>query len=157
MYRIKTILFYSIILSLFLIQGCKSEKQKQEEIAQKIAEESCQQISEISSGIVGGIISGITGSLTDGQIDNVNSGSLGKLPDHWCDCYTYFVTKDLSENFSEKELMEIQNDNIKKLMVLERILETRKEEMSQCIMQSIAEKANDYDSFAKELDKKFKK
>jgi hypothetical protein len=140
---------------LFFFISCKSEEKKKEDLALKIAQESCEKMSKLSSDIVGGIVSGIFNSLT-GSSNGIETGSLGKIPDNWCNCYCYIVTKELYEKFTNEELEEIYEDKNMQLILLGKILSLRKEELQSCIVETTNEKINNYTDFAKKLDEKFK-
>jgi len=146
-----------LLVAISILSACGNDKRvMKEKFARKMARETCQEFSEISSGIVGGVLSGIANYLSNGNVQGLDAGALGELPANWCDCYTYFVTLDLSTKFNEKELMEINRDNIKKIMVITKIIDLRQEDMKQCIKETTNEIAKDYGKFAKELDDKFK-
>ncbi len=141
---------------LFFFSSCQNLTNSHKEIlAQRIASESCSEISQLSSGIVSGLISGLANVASSGNISSVNTGSLGEIPPYWCDCFIYYVSSDLSENFSENELIDIQQDYLKKIMVLQKIIALRQEDMKNCIAEGTEHIVNDYDKFAKDLNKKF--
>ena len=140
------------LISLFTLTNCGgNQKSKKENFARRIAKESCQDVSHFSNGVVSGIFNQLSGNN-----QGLNTGTLGELPSNWCDCYTYFVSKDLSEKYSEKELMEINRDKAKKIMAIEKILEVRGEEMKDCLMNSTLKNVRNYTEFAKQLDEKYK-
>ena len=140
------------LISLFTLTNCGgNQKSKKENFARRIAKESCQDVSHFSNGVVSGIFNQLSGNN-----QGLNTGTLGELPSNWCDCYTYFVSKDLSEKYSEKELMEINRDKAKKIMAIEKILEVRGEEMKDCLLNSTLKNVRNYTEFAKQLDEKYK-
>jgi len=112
-------------------------------------------MSKLSSGIFGGIVSGIFNSLTN-STNGIETGSFGKIPDNWCSCYCYIVTKELYGKFNNEELEEIYNDKNMQLILLGKILSLRKEELQSCIVETTNEKINNYNDFAKKIDEKFK-
>lgn len=147
-----------VLFAWLSILSCSQDRRGvKENFARRIAKENCQEISQLSKSVVGGILSGLSSYLSEGRIQNIETGSLGQLPENWCDCYTYFVALDLSDKFTEKELMEINRDNVKKVMVLTKIVELRQDDMKRCIEETTNEIAKDYGRFAKELEEKFKK
>mgnify|MGYP003575181620 CR=1 FL=1 len=151
----KFIFFFAGLLALFL--RCQNSPYTQSQIlSYQIATESCEEVSQITSGLVGGVLSGLANMAPGGLVSGLNTGSLGAVPEYWCDCFTYYAVLDLSENFTESELTEIREDKIKKFMVLQKLLENREEEIQSCIESGTQEIAEDYIQFARELDKKFK-
>ena len=107
--------------------------------------------------MVGGLVDALFSQATNGNISDINTGTLGKIPEYWCDCYTYFVVKDLTEKFSYKEVLEIKNDKTKQIMVLQKIVEVHQEDLKLCIAESTNKIFENYDDFAKDLHKKYAK
>lgn len=145
----KSILFIGII---FLF-ACKSEEKKKEDLSIKIAQETCEKMSKLSSSIIGGLLSGIFNSIT-GSNDGLETGNLGKIPDNWCNCYCEIVSKELKEKFSSNELEQIEKDKTLQIILIEKILENKKEELQTCIAQSTNTKLNSYQEFKNKLDEK---
>lgn len=124
-------------------------------LATRIGHETCDDISNITTGLVGGFVNALFNQISDSNISNISTDNLGKVPEYWCDCYTYFVVKDLSEKFTYKEIQAIKKDKTKQIMVLEKIVEVHQEDLKQCIAESTNKIFKSYDDFAKDLDKKF--
>lgn len=117
----------SIIL---LLSACSDSINPKKRIAVDITQESCQ--------FIGDII---------GDSDNL-------LPGYMCECFTYYVSKDLMENFTNAELREIKKDDIKKIMVLTKLYQTHQEEVANCIQLTTEEIVKNYADFERQLDKK---
>ena len=82
---------------------------------------------------------------------------IGAFAGNWCECYTYFVSNELAETFTEEELQEIQKDDIKKLMVLTKIFQEKADSIANCISESNNVTIKDYNNFAQKLDERYKK
>lgn len=146
----------SLLILIIFFEACgPSDEQKRVTLSKRIGHETCDDISIISSNIVGSFISELFNQGGEGNITNINTGDLGRIPEYWCDCYTYFVVSDLSEKFTYKELVEIKKDKAKQMMVLEKIVEVHQEDLEMCIVASTNKKFKNYDDFAKELDIRF--
>lgn len=155
-YLMNSASFLITVLILFVLTGCgPTEEQKKETLAKRIAHETCDDISSITTGVVGSLIDALFNQITEGNISDINTRSLGKVPEYWCDCYTYFVVKDLTEKFTFKEIQSIKKDKTKQILVLEKILEFHQADLKQCISESTNKIFKDYSAFEKELDKKY--
>ncbi len=143
-------LLYSSLLILFF-NSCVNSKKR---IAIEIAQESCQSISEITSGILEGAVGSSATQLLNNSSSHSNSETESNTSGYWCECYTYYISKDLAENFSINELREIKKDNIKKLMVLSKLFKDHQEEIKSCIATTTEEKIRNYYDFEKKLNRK---
>lgn len=144
---------YFILIIAFLC-SCTSSVNPKKKIAVEITQESCQTISEITSGIYSGIVNTSVNQLLDINTSDINTGNAGEVPGYWCECYTFYVSKDLMENFTSDELREIKSDNIKKIMVLSKIFQAHQDEIKSCIDITTAEKIKSYADFERKFNRK---
>lgn len=136
-----------ISISLTIMLSCNSSSVNPEKkVAVEIANESCSFISEITSSAIVGALGGTVDDSE--QIDFVSG--------FWCECYTYYISKDLMEKFTIKELREIKNDNIKKIMVLSEIFKDHQKDIKNCIALTTNEKIKNYADFERKLNRKLK-
>lgn len=149
---------FSILLAvaLYLVTGCGSSGNPKKKIADEITHSSCEFASEITSAFFNGAVNAALNELTDGNVNGVNTGSLGSIPGYWCECYTYYVSKDLVENFSMTELKEIRNDKFKRFLVLSKLFQAHQSEISECISTTTDLKVKDYADFERKLNRKLK-
>lgn len=147
MSNFQKLILIAISISLTIMLSCNSATVNPEKkVAIEIANESCSLISEITSSA---IVGALGGTLDDNeQIDFVSG--------FWCECYTYYISKDLMEKFTIKELREIKNDNLKKIMVLSEIFKEHQQEIKNCIELTTNEKIKNYADFERKLNKKLK-
>ena len=115
---------------MLFLSTCTDSLNPKKKMAVAITQESCQFISEII-----------------GDSDNL-------LPGYMCECFTYYVSKDLMENFTNAELREIKKDNVKKIMVLTKLYNAHQKEIGSCIQLTTEEIVKNYVDFERKLDKK---
>lgn len=139
-----------------LLYSCTPSVNSKKKIAIEITQESCKTISEISSGIYSEIVNSSVNQLLNINSSNINTGNVGGVPDSWCECYTYYVSKDLIENFTLNELRAIKRDKIKKIMVLSKLSQAHQDEIKNCIELVTAEKIKNYADFERKLNRKLK-
>lgn len=144
-----------LFVLLFVASCGPSQEQKKKAIATRIGRETCNDISNLSIGLVGGLVNSLVKELSNGNISDINTGTLGQMPESWCNCYTYYVVKDLTEKFTYKELVEIKRDKAKQMMVLQKIVEVHGEDLKQCIADSTGAIFKSYTDFENDLQKKF--
>ena len=146
---------YCLIFIISVLWCCNSPSAKPEKkIAIEIANESCSFISEITSSFVVGAISGALNELSGGNSPDVNNENINMIPGYWCECYTYYVSKDLMEKFTMKELREIKNDNLKKIIVLSKLYQKHQDEIKNCIELTTNEQIKNYADFERKLNRK---
>lgn len=149
--KLKFPIFTTIFILFF---ACSSSVNPEKKIAIEIANESCSYISEISSSFIVGAVSGALNELGGENSSASNGENVNMIPDYWCECYTYYISKDLMEKFTIAELREIKDDNIKKIMVLSKLLLAHKEEIKSCIEITTDEKIKNYADFERKLNHK---
>jgi hypothetical protein len=81
---------------------------------------------------------------------------MGSIPGYWCECYTYYISKDLAEKFTVQELREIKRSKLKTLSVLSKLLPIHKDEILNCIAFTTDEKIKNYADFERKLNRKLK-
>jgi len=146
-----------IIINFIINISCNSSITNPEKrISNEIANESCSFISEITSSFVVGAISGAVNELTNSNSNLDSDGSINLIPGYWCECYTYYISIDLMNQFTFEELREIKYDNLKKIMVLSKLLQLHKDEIKECIELTLQDKIRNYTDFERKLNRKLK-
>ena len=157
MQMLNHISFLVVLTTTFsLLTGCGSSGNPKKKIADEITHSSCEFASEITSAFFNVAVNATLNQLTDGNVNGVNTGNLGSIPGYWCECYTYYVSKDLVENFSMSELKEIRNDKFKRFLVLSKLFQAHQSEISECISTTTDLKIKNYADFERKLNRKLK-
>ncbi len=134
--------------SLFLI-SCVSEEQKKKEVVSQITNHLCDNITELLN-------------VNNGNTDNTNQQvvialiNLLNIPlEKCCSCVMVNIEEELLSKFSYNELLDIQQDNVKQLMVAKKIIENNptQEKIAKCIKDKMLGK---YEEFNNKLEDKFK-
>jgi len=144
-------------LILLLNVSCNSNVINTEKrLSINIANESCSFISEISSSIAVELLSGAINTLTEDKFVLNSDANTNLVPGYWCECYTYYISNELAVQFTIDELREIKNDNVKKIMVLSKLLQINIEEIKNCIQLTMQDKVKNYTDFERKLNRKLK-
>jgi len=148
--------FYAITI-LILFNSCNpSSNNIKKKISIGIANDSCEFISEITSAFSIGAANGLLDEISEMDIPDIQNNGANIIPGYWCECYTFYVSKDLEENFSMDELREIRKDNLKKIMTLSALFKKHQEEIKNCILSTTNEKFKTYSDFERKLKRKLK-
>ncbi len=142
------LLFISILFSLS-INSCVSEEQKKKKVLVEITNHLCDNITELLSD-------NTTNSVSSNQENIVTFIKLLNLPaEKCCSCVIDIIEMELISKFTDIELVEIQEDNVKQLMVAKKIMENNptQENIAKCIKDKMFGK---YEEFNSELEDKFK-
>lgn len=141
----------SILLSL-LLTSCVSEEERKKEVVVQITDQLCNNITEL--------LSANTTNTTN--LDNSNQDiiialvNLLNIPiEKCCTCVMDNIEEELISKFTYNELVEIQEDNVKQLMVAKKIIENNPTQVkiAKCIKNKMLGK---YEEFNNELEDKFK-
>jgi hypothetical protein len=140
--------FISILLSL-LLTSCVSEEQKKKEVVVQITNHLCDNISELLGA-------NTTNTYNSNQEVIVALIKLLHIPtEKCCKCVMDNIEEELFSKFTYDELLDIQQDNVKQLMVAKKIIENNptQEKIAKCIKDKMLGK---YEEFNNELENKFK-
>jgi hypothetical protein len=138
----------TILLNLFLT-SCVSEEQKKKEVVVQITNHLCENISELLSA-------NATNTDNSNQEIIVALVKLLHIPtEKCCTCVMVNIEEELLSKFTYDELQDIQQDNVKQLMVAKKIIENNptQEKIAKCIKDKMLGK---YEEFNNELEDKFK-
>jgi hypothetical protein len=139
----------SIFLSL-LLTSCVSEEQKKKEVVVQITNHLCENITELLSA---------NAANTENNSNQEIVTALIKLlhipTEKCCKCVMENIEEELFSKFTYDELLDIQQDNVKQLMVAKKIIENNptQEKIAKCIKDKMLGK---YEEFNNELENKFK-
>lgn len=145
--RISLILI-TIVCS-FLLVSCISEEQKKKEVVVQITNHLCDNISELLGA-------NTTNTYNSNQEVIVALIKLLHIPtEKCCKCVMDNIEEELFSKFTYDELLDIQQDNVKQLMVAKKIIENNptQEKIAKCIKDKMLGK---YEEFNNELENKFK-
>jgi hypothetical protein len=136
--------FISILLSL-LLTSCVSEEQKKKEVVVQITNHLCDNISELLGA-------NTTNTYNSNQEVIVALIKLLHIPtEKCCKCVMDNIEEELFSKFTYDELLDIQQDNVKQLMVAKKIIENNptQEKIAKCIKDKMLGK---YEEFNNELE-----
>jgi hypothetical protein len=142
------LLFISILFS-FLLTSCVSEEQKKKEVVVEITNHLCDNITELLSD-------NTTNTASPNQEIIITLIRLLNIPaEKCCTCVIDIIEGKLISKFTYDELVEIQKDNVKQLMLAKKIIENNptQENIAKCIKDKMLGK---YEEFNNELEDKFK-
>lgn len=145
--RISLILI-TIVCS-FLLVSCISEEQRKKEVVVQITNHLCDNISELLGA-------NTTNTYNSNQEVIVALIKLLHIPtEKCCKCVMDNIEEELFSKFTYDELLDIQQDNVKQLMVAKKIIENNptQEKIAKCIKDKMLGK---YEEFNNELENKFK-
>ncbi|MFZ1513903.1 MAG: hypothetical protein WAT21_00795 [Saprospiraceae bacterium] len=145
-----------IILAMLSTSNCTNSLNPKDYVADEIASKSCIYIQEIASAY---FFETIKNSLNLTSSENSEHGvqeSVSILPEYCCECYTHYISKELSKNFTLSELKELSEDKIKLIIAITKIFNKSKNSIATCIEAITQKKYQDYMEFERTLDEKFK-
>ncbi|MFN8296689.1 MAG: hypothetical protein U0T69_10870 [Chitinophagales bacterium] len=142
--------FIVVIFLIIFFTSCVSEEAKKKEAVARITNNLCDHISEL-------LATDNTDTPNDPNDELVLAlVDLFHIPlEKCCSCVMENIEDELQTKFSFEELMEIQEDQVKQLMVARKIIENNptQEKIVQCIENKMLGK---YEDFNKKLEDKFK-
>lgn len=141
-------LLISIFMSL-LLTSCMSEEQKKNEVVAQITNHLCDNITTLLSA-------NTTNADDSNQEVILALVNLLHIPTaKCCSCVMDNIEDELHSKFTYDELLDIQQDNVKQLMVAKKIIENNptQEKIAKCIKDKMLGK---YEEFNNELEDKFK-
>jgi hypothetical protein len=141
-------LLISMSLCLFLT-SCVSEEEKKKEVVAQITNHLCDNITELLSANT---------TNTDNSNQEVIIALIKFLhipAEKCCSCLMENIEEELFLKFTYDELVDIQEDSVKQLMVAKKIIENNptQEKIAKCIKDKMFGK---YEEFNSELEEKFK-
>jgi len=140
----------TILLNL-LLTSCVSEEQKKKEVVVQITSHLCDNISELLSANA----TEANSSSSNQEVITALINLLNIPTEKCCMCVMVSIEEELLSKFTYDELLEIQQDNVKQLMVAKKIIENNptQEKIAKCIKDKMLGK---YEEFNNELEHKFK-
>lgn len=132
-----------------LLTSCVSEEEKKKEVVVQITNHLCENITELLSA-------NNTNSDNPNQEIVIALINLLNIPaEKCCSCVIVNIEEELLSKFTYDELQDIQQDNVKQLMVAKKIIENNptQEKIAKCIKDKMLGK---YEEFNNELEDKFK-
>lgn len=138
----------TMLLSL-LLTSCVSEEEKKKEVVMQITSHLCDNITELLS-------------TNTTNTDNTNQDvvlaliNLLNIPiEKCCSCVMVNIEEELFSKFTYDELLDIQQDTVKQLIVAKKIIKNNltQEKIAKCIKDKMLGK---YEEFNNELEDKFK-
>lgn len=151
-----SITFSFTMLFLAYLCSCSTSVNPKKKISVEIANGSCDFVSSVTSTFLINAANSILENSTDSKSSNIDNSNSNLVPGYCCECFTYYVSKDLMESYSIEELREIKKDNIKKVIVITKLFQAHQEEIKQCIVSTTNEKIKNYADFERKLDKRIK-
>lgn len=146
----KKIILLTFSLSIvLLLNSCKSEKQKKMEVANKITLNICDELENLINKQSSEL------SLSNDiqlSIIKILLESGGKPSIKLCNCFATKLKLNLVESFSLSELKEMQNDNLKKVIVFDKMFQNKKTQNDLVIC--VKKVANEYKEFGDKLNQK---
>lgn len=151
----------AITLSIFIFSAtylcsCSTPVNPKKKISVEIAKGSCDFVSSVTSTFLINAANSILENNTDSKSSNIDNSNSNLVPGYCCECFTYYASKELMENYSFEELREIKKDNIKKVIVITKLFQAHQEEIKQCIVSTTNEKIKNYADFERKLDRRIK-
>lgn len=144
------------IISISLMFSCISETEKKERVVRNISNELCNNLSENLSKEF---------AEKDSYNESFNALVITLLAPFnitvkdFCVCFTKIISQELLNRFSYEELIEIEKDNIKQLMIVAKLIEnnTVQTTLENCLNETIDKANNKYNDFNNKLNDKFNK
>lgn len=145
----KNIIILSCLFLSLLLISCVNEEQKKKEIVMQITNHLCDNIAEL--------LNASSNNTVDANQEVVLALiNLLDIPiEKCCSCVMENIEDELLSKFTYDELLDIQQDNVKQLMVAKKIIENNptQEKIVKCIKDKMLGK---YEEFNNELENKFK-
>jgi hypothetical protein len=139
-----------------MLLSCTSDAEKKEQLVNLISKNVCDNLSSKSSEKFN---QNRYGNQADYELAIALMQLLNVPIKDFCECFTGIISRELLNKFSYSELLEIQKDMIKQLMVAYKILEQREIQVGieNCVKESLNNAGEDYQNFKNSLDDKYRK